>query len=75
MKKNNSVRRSTTRGIAFEKGVIVETATNGFRKCEIFPYNIDIFSSLDFASDEVHYISPVGDPEKSVTTSTATCIA
>ncbi|KAI4454209.1 hypothetical protein MML48_10g00011630 [Holotrichia oblita] len=45
----------------------VKTATNGFRKCGIFPYNRDVFSDLDFASAEAYYIPPVDDSNQNVT--------
>lgn len=38
---------------ACEESATVETATNGFRKCGIFPFNKDIFTEFEFTPSEI----------------------
>lgn len=51
---------------AFEKSATIQSASSGFRKCGIWPFNKDIFTDLDFAPSEVHFIpedNPTGPPD------------
>lgn len=42
---------------AFEKCSTVQIITSGFKKCGICPFNRDVFTDLDFAPSDVHFIS------------------
>jgi len=39
-------------GEAYGKAATIETAINSFRKCGIWPYNLDVFSEAEFAPAE-----------------------
>ncbi|XP_030751746.1 uncharacterized protein LOC115879195 [Sitophilus oryzae] len=60
--------------IAFEKSATVQTATNGFRKCGIFPFNRNIFSETDFAPAEVHFVAPENKTDQDEIRSQATAV-
>lgn len=71
--KNHSDRRISQFELAQLVRIALEKRANGFKKCGMFPYNGDVFSSLNFAPTEVHYILQIGNPKEAVLTSTAIC--